>query len=251
MRAHATLPRTRKIPRRKRLAVSSFVRDFSRTSTPVIISGAMAGWPTWQEDHVAARCGTERLVQSSPLAGQAETSSVLVHEAGLRGDSWAAMRELNASELRGRGLLTLANLLHAQRNGEPLYLHDESIERLCPRLLGDLRAPKYFPVDYRLQTGALHAREQPRRRAHPSANGRWAHPSLFVGPAGTQSGLHADSQSSRSWMAVHQGTKRFRLFNRSEAERLYPTNGVPGNHHAANPVHPYLPTPTHPTPPRR
>lgn len=57
-----------------------------------------------------------------------------------------------------------------------------------------------------------------------SDHGGPGHPSLFLGPAGSQSGLHADSVASRFWMAVFQGTKWFRLVDQAYAkEHMYPT----------------------------
>ena len=110
-----------------------------------------------------ARCGTQKLVRSSY-----DFSDVKVHDPSLRGKAWASMRQLNASTLAMRGLHTVANLLDAQAAGDPLYLHDEGIESLCPSLLGKIRAPRYFPVDYLRQMGPRFSTPCEGRPSHPS-----------------------------------------------------------------------------------
>ena len=55
---------------------------------------------------------------------------------------------------------------------------------------------------------------------------RDAWPSLFVGPRGTRSGLHIDAFGSNFWMAVLEGTKRWKLFRRDDAAFLGPSYQV-------------------------
>lgn len=59
--------------------------------------------------------------------------------------------------------------------------------------------------------------------APATAVGASMHPSLFVGPAGTQSALHADDAGSRFVMALLRGRKRFRIYNASDARCLDPS----------------------------
>jgi len=103
--------------------------------------------------------------------------------------------------------------------GSELYLHDKSIDVLCPALLDELRVPRFFRTDYQLQV-PLYLRN---RHSCPSKL-KMSHPSLFLGGKGTQSGLHADSRGSRFWMALLSGKKRFRIFSPDQAELLYPTD---------------------------
>jgi hypothetical protein len=47
-------------------------------------------------------------------------------------------------------------------------------------------------------------------------------PSLFVGGAGTRSGVHIDSSGTHFWMAVTVGVKRWRVFHRDDLSLLTP-----------------------------
>ena len=49
------------------------------------------------------------------------------------------------------------------------------------------------------------------------------HPSIFIGPHGTRSALHADDSGSRFLMALFKGRKRFRLLNASDVSRCLGT----------------------------
>jgi len=78
---------------------------------------------------------------------------------------------------------------------------------------------RYFPVDT-LQ----HVPPSLRFTSHsciPFAPGGETslHPSIFIGPHGTRSALHADNTGSRFLMALFKGRKRFRLLNASDVSR--------------------------------
>lgn len=46
-------------------------------------------------------------------------------------------------------------------------------------------------------------------------------PSLFVGPAGSGSGLHVDPLGSNFWMLLIAGRKRWAFFDRADRPLLY------------------------------
>jgi len=199
------------------ISFSAFREQFSRTSTPVVISGAMADWPAmaWTENSIRRKCGGKPLVRECDN----NDNHVRTYNASLFRDAWGSMKEVNLTELR---LNSLNDLLDAQQDGQPLYLHDQSIDILCPALLEELRVPRYFPVDYMTQLPP----DLRQQHGCESEHGAPGHPSIFIGPAGTQSGLHTDAYASRFWMAVITGTKWFRIFQPSDAVHLYPTEDV-------------------------
>lgn len=212
--------RTVPVPVRQNISFKEFHDDFLRTSTPVVIRGSMSAWPAvskWNHEYLAARCGQEPLTR----ACDEHDNQVKVFNRSLTGDSWGALQKVNLTENK---LSTVADLVAAQTagDGSNLYLHDQCIDILCPGLFEDIRNPKYFPVDY-LQQMPVGFRNT--HGCHTSKIGRPGHPSLFVGPGGSQSGLHADTSATRFWMAVIKGTKQFRLFNQSNV-------GTSGDHTA-------------------
>ena len=190
------------LPRRQGLTLPQFEREYLATSQPVVLTDALRGWPAieWSLDHIEARCGGRPLV---PRCHDGRR----VHEYPMRlrrfnrslvGREWAGMQELSPAEA---GVETVGELVRRLRSadGDGLYLHDQSIGSLCPVLLEDVRAPRWFPVDLKLQVPALN-------QCDP------LHPSIFVGRNGTRSGLHVDSDATRFWMVVLRGSKRFRLY---------------------------------------
>ena len=190
------------LPRRHGLSVSQFEREHLATSQPVVLADALRGWPAieWSLDHIEARCGQRPLVprchdgrreHEYPARLRRFNDSLIGHE-------WVAMQELSPAEA---GVETVGELVRRLRSadGDGLYLHDQSIGSLCPLLLDDVRAPRWFPVDLKLQVPALN-------QCDP------LHPSIFVGRDGTRSGFHVDSDATRFWMVVLRGSKRFRLY---------------------------------------
>jgi hypothetical protein len=215
-----THPNLRGIPQRHNISYAEFRDEFGEPGVPVVISGAVSHWPaaqwTLELSRIRQRCGSE------PVARECNggTNAIKFYNASLVGDQWGALQYANLTE--DRSISSLDDLLdrQLQKAGRRLYLHDQSIDILCPSLLDDVRAPRYFPHDYLMQVASPH------RMAHncASEHGGPGHPSIFLGPGGTQSGLHADAAASRFWMAVFQGTKWFRLVNQSYAEEhMYPT----------------------------
>lgn len=103
---------------------------------------------------------------------------------------------------------------------------DQSLDYLCPEMMAAIPAPtRLLPVDYMQQRPS----ERRGRHACDTDLGSPPWPSLFVGPEGSQSALHADASGSFFWLAVLEGAKRVRVFNASEDEtaKLYPTEYYP------------------------
>lgn len=109
--------------------------------------------------------------------------------------------------------ITVARFLadvDSRQSGE--YLFDLNIQAHCPALLDGFRVPKYFAQDF-LQ-----------RAPRPRNGGRvyrdfW--PSLFVGGAETVCDTHVDAWCSNFWVGLLRGRKRWTLFRRADAPRLY------------------------------
>lgn len=211
------------------IAFATFRDRYLSRSRPVIIANGTAKWPAhgWSAADVAKLCG-EETIQS-----ECDPSGVLTYDVIARSITWAGL-----SEVSGDGISTVSQLVALQnasggtielldartetmrtvRHNE-LYLHDKSIDTLCPALLDAVRVPRFFPVDHMQQIGAAWARHGTHKCA-TSRTGHSRHPSLFLGPAQSRSGLHADGQASRFWMAVLSGTKRFRLVSPEDGAAL-------------------------------
>jgi len=90
--------------------------------------------------------------------------------------------------------------------GRDLYLFDAPLHYHCPALLQRLPVPRYFPVDFKLQLGPSYE-----RGLGDSCSAAFHHPSIFVGAATSQTGLHRDGKGVRFWLAVLEGTKTVRM----------------------------------------
>ena len=234
---HPAGTKLRAIPREYNISVADFRARYSSTSKPVIVSGAVASWPAqhWTKKRFGELCGSRPLYPPcAPRDGQ-----VKVQSTAALGRTWGSVFAVDV----GESLPTIGDLLKAQDDpswsrsvdvnqdgietsilvsGNELYLHDAPVEKLCPDAVKELRAPKYFPVDYRLQlngwSGAT-THEPPDGAA--AANGEMCylrhHPSIFIGSEGSQSGLHRDSEGTRFWMAVLKGKKSFRLLSQQDS----------------------------------
>lgn len=204
------------------LSLADFRARFSQQSRPVILAGAMRDWPAtarWSTGYISSLCGARRLEQECADAKHRYVfrTQLKRFNRSINGQAWASLQDVDAS---AAGLHTVDDLLRAQRDDPSLYLHDQSINLFCPALLDDVRAPRYFPVDFLRQVPSSDARQG---RASASSCALSWHPSLFVGRAGSESGLHADSMSTRFWMGVVRGTKQFRLASPADArDHLYP-----------------------------
>ena len=181
----------------------------------------------WNIAHLAQRCS------SAPLYHVCSQDKVRIHHKALAKEKWGSMLNLPPSE---QGMKTLAELFAAQRDpawrlqvdeqrasgkrrphvihGRDLYLHDAPLSLHCPALLEEVRPPTLFPVDF---IRALTPRTEGSVRSCAEAA---PHPSLFVGSAATQSGLHIDARGTRFWMGVLHGRKEFRLLNAADSLAL-------------------------------
>lgn len=233
----------RAIPREHNLSVADFIARYSSTGLPVIVSGALEAWParTWDLRRFDELCGARPLYPTCA----ARDGHVKVPSSAALGHTWGAV----FSVLVGEWLPTIGDLLAAQGDpswqrqvdvsqdgvdvslevrGPDLYLHDAPIEKLCPAALAELRAPRYFPVDYRMQLAKW---APPAEGAEGERCELRHHPSIFIGRGGSQSGLHRDSEGTRFWMAMLRGEKSFRLLDQQtslEAKFRWPSSCVRG-----------------------
>ena len=208
-------PVLRKIAREHNISFGDFRRKYLAKSTPVIVDG-WSTEPLLTRDDIVQSCGDDHL--HDPC--DPESIPVKYHARGSH--AWAGLADVPRNDA---ALANFRDLLAAQGNrsfrmsdgegralsGAQLYLFDASLAIYCPRLLAKLRAPRYFPVDYLRQMGP---------RFSTPCEGRPSHPSLFVGPGRSQSGFHRDSFGTRFWMAVHEGSKAFRLTDPAMTLRL-------------------------------
>lgn len=242
------------IPRLHAPSLSQFRKAHLSKSTPAVVSGALGSWPALQwgdafDDNLVRVCGDR------PLLSECDGNTGIVQfDRTYVGTSWAAL-----ADVEKLNLTTVRDLLHAFRHdstvevqrgaavadavapetqrarASSLYLWDKSIDVLCPRLLDQLRVPRYFPVDYTQQCATAWARMHRHLCSDNSRTGAAGHPAIFIGPAGTGSGLHADSEASRFWMVVLKGQKRFRLIAPADAlAHLHPTDVVAAGGGAAD-----------------
>lgn len=163
-----------------------------------------------------AASGVPLVVEGMPSALDALTLEVLVRFCGSRSvtlkerrnesDAWAGLVAV--------GTTTLAAF--AARPDAPFYLHDAPLPALCPEALAavNFTAPRLFGGRQDL-FAAL-----PPGRLHGAAASSW--PSLFLGAAGTSSGLHSDALESHFWMRVLGGAKRYAVATRKDAALLCP-----------------------------
>ena len=164
MSVRATTPPTgepptvvRSIPREHNISFGEFFKRYLATSMPVIVSGAMM---TLTMRRLGEICG-ERPLALLCTKG----TNVKYHEASAV-ESWGSLTDIGDGVRPA--LPTLASLLAAQQDeafqlqlphggrrvrGAELYLHDAPLRQLCPALLDELAAPRYFPVDFLRQLG--------------------------------------------------------------------------------------------------
>ena len=207
-------------------------RPFLTGSQPAIITGAVLGWSDsgWDLDRLQKLCGRRTLF---PECAQKDNGHVKVH---MPSDYlWGSLVATgNISHL----LPTISHLMDAQAQGDgwrmegllangmpttgdELYLHDAPLAHYCPAALAELRAPRYFTADMRLQGMApVDVAASASADSDDCSAWRASHPSLFLGAATSRTGLHRDGDGSRFWMAVLRGTKRFRLIDPGAARRL-------------------------------
>lgn len=183
------------------LTASEFVERYASRHQAVVVRRAAARWPArfWTLEYIRERCKERSLVYRCGKHGQMH----MVREqvvGGLPGIEGVLMPVALARH--SPPLATVADLIDAQQNGSRIYLHDQSVEALCPALLDDIRVPRYFPCN------AHELFPQDLVTACPELH---QSPSIFIGPEGTGSPMHADAYGAKFWQAVLRGTKLWLL----------------------------------------
>ena len=169
------------LPRRSNLSLAAFWEEYGRPSKPVILAGALTDWPAshrWSSNYLASVCGDRPLQHEcrDTMHRYIFRTQLKALNRSLKTTAWASLQDVDPA---AEGLHTVRDLLHAQRTTRPeLYLHDQSISMLCPALLDDLRAPRFFPIDLLRQVPSSDARQG--RHDAASCAKSW-HPSIFVG----------------------------------------------------------------------
>jgi len=181
---------------------------------PVVLNGAAKEWPAmkWNLDDLKTKCGSRALEQTC----QGDSQVLRTYDKNATGKMWGGMQTVDGPK---QGITTFGDYVDAVHKGQDLYLHDAGIDSLCPELLNDLRAPKYFQIDLQKQ---LPDAIRNRHKCNTTSNGGPTHPGIFLGESKSITGLHIDSRATRFWMAVLSGTKTFRLVNPRYIDSLAP-----------------------------
>lgn len=171
------------IERVRRPSRGEFERRFVATQTPVIISGAMEGWPAlerWTHEYIKTRAG-ERSIRVS-IAHQ----GVHFHD--------GKDKILDSSEMK---LADYVDLITSETISDGLvYAAMAPIRKWLPELWDDLRYPLY--VD----------------------SATCAPPNLWYGPGKSVSPLHYDE--NQNFLAQINGHKKVVLYPPREIRNLYP-----------------------------
>eukprot|EP01065_Artemidia_motanka_P015526 TRINITY_DN19302_c0_g1_i1.p1 TRINITY_DN19302_c0_g1~~TRINITY_DN19302_c0_g1_i1.p1 ORF type:complete len:435 (+),score=87.10 TRINITY_DN19302_c0_g1_i1:60-1364(+) len=186
------------------MSYEEFVEEHAKAGRPVVLEGLadlMRGPDPWTPSWLANVCeGGPRLQPSVREIGEPR--------------SWGGMEQANES-LSVREFIAAGLHQTAAADGRLQYIHDWPLIELCPGSLVNFTIPKYF-------SGDLLQRLPSTGGDLPAYRNSW--PSLFMGPKGSRSALHRDSFASHFIMAHFHGRKRWRLFNASQRELLYPTD---------------------------
>jgi hypothetical protein len=195
------------------LSTADFQRRFADKGRPVIISGLvprMFSAGVWTRERLRTELGAKTFVPrlrvpQSPDWASLEDAPALTVSAFLDTMSSEGRSEDHRSAQGPNEILT-----QTPGCAPKGYLFDWNLPDNAPNLCSEISIPAYFADDLlqQLPEGAMY---------------RDAWPSLFVGPRGTRSGLHIDAFGSNFWMAVLEGTKRWKLFRRSDAAFLGPS----------------------------
>ena len=184
---HASIPRTfskvDKIDYRD-VSYEHFFREYVLKRKPVVLQGlvdVMTNGKNWGFDHFKKVCGRMRVEKKGHVIGQTK--------------AWAGLVSFGETSV-GEFIEELDTCHQRVSDTRPLaYVFDESLNPHCRRLLEDFVVPKYFVQDLGYMS---------------DGNGPYkAHPSLFIGPENSTSGLHIDSSSSHFWQALFEGKKKW------------------------------------------
>lgn len=217
------------------LTFERFDAEYASRGLPVVIRGGAARWnrnglESWTPAALRARCGARPLARPCDEGPASPAKSLSWFDPKLIGVEWAGMADVEPAKL---DLTTLGDVLDAQQRGAALYLHDCSIDLLCPALFESLRAPsRWFPRDLLLQAprhlgnfnrcaGHLGGSDDEADLDSESSDNSAASlvwPTLFVAPTRASTGLHIDAGATRFWMAVLHGRKIFRMLHRADGD---------------------------------
>jgi len=99
------------------------------------------------------------------------------------------------------------------RTGEKLFLHEQAVCSLCPKLAQDFNLLSYWSTNH------LHAvAPDPQCKISPMAE---SFPALSIAPNQTGVGLRQAHHGAATWLAVTHGTKRVRLYAPRDAHHLH------------------------------
>eukprot|EP00659_Diplonema_papillatum_P001062 gene1062-1634_t len=170
------------------LSLREFFETYEQEGMPVVITNVSCFNTMWTRAHIERLCGSATV---TPVAPNKQ-----------KGESWGdlqPMPEMNVSDF-----IRNLSAYHALSPKDPYapYMHDWSIASKCPALLDDYVVPKYFAQD------VLRMIVDEKENYYPFRDS-W--PSLFIGSAGTGSGLHIDSGDTHFTMYMIAGVKDFRI----------------------------------------
>ena len=201
------------------LSKQDFQRRYAGAGRPVIITGLvrrMFAKGVWTRERLRAELGSKTVVPRHRVPQSPDWASLEDAPASTVSSFLDAMGKERGADL-GQ---SCSGESHSQdprtrkaSSAVQSYLFDWNLPDNAPELCSELSIPAYFADDLlqQLPEGAMY---------------RDAWPSLFVGPRGTRSGLHIDAFGSNFWMAVLEGTKRWKLYRRSDAALLGPSYKV-------------------------
>lgn len=165
--------------------LKTFKKDYCATKTPVVIINSKS--PTlvpWTLEHIATVAGGCSVDIKTPVKGSCE---------------WAG--------LEGDGRVNVCDFIQDKTPGH--YLFDWSLPLYCPQLAEEFTIASCFSDDFLKRTSSC-------ALYHSS----W--PSLFIAPAGTNSGLHIDAFGSHFWMYLVSGKKQWTFYPCDQAGLLGP-----------------------------
>ena len=125
------------------LTREQFEDKYGRPGKPVVIQGAAAHWEgiNWSPERLDELCGKQKINEPCAVGG---AGMIKKHKHNLAAHKWGGM---NLVDSKASGLDTMRDFLEAQEEDSDLYMHDAPINAFCPRLLDDIRVPRYFPMD--------------------------------------------------------------------------------------------------------
>lgn len=175
--------------------------EFAKRSEPFVVSwgkveeregGGAPGVPGWTLESIKQKCSGKHFLLKT------EDDDPIAH-------SWARLKRVGRAKIEDYidGLTGAGDMDDTTRNFfRRSYLHDASLQQLCPELLEEVIIPKFFSLDL--------TQHLPEGFNHNYPSNYW--PSLFIGPGGsTNSALHADILDTAAWMGVVKGRKHWRI----------------------------------------